>query len=113
MVQAGADLRGCVIGVRSRIGRDVRLRDTVVIGADRFETDADRAANRIKGLPDFTIGDGCVIERAILDKDCRIGRNVHITNERRVQDTETDRYCVRDGIVVVPRGTVIPDNTVI
>ena len=67
------------MGVRSRIGRNVVLRDTVLIGADRFETDPERAANRQRGVPDIGIGDNSVIEKAIVDKDCRIGRNVHIT----------------------------------
>ena len=89
------------------------LRDTVIIGADRFETDAERAANRRRGVPDFGVGDGCVIERAILDKDCRIGRNVRIVNRRGVQDAEGENYVIRDGIVVIPNGAVVPDGTVI
>src|SRR5438309_1813927 len=62
VILCGTEIERCIIGVRSRIGRDVVLRETVVIGADRFETDAERAANRIKGIPDLNIGDGCVIE---------------------------------------------------
>ena len=72
-----------------------------------------RAANRARGVPDFTVGDGTVIEGAILDKDCRIGRNVRIVNRRGVQDEEGATYVIRDGIVVIPRGTIIPDGTVI
>jgi glucose-1-phosphate adenylyltransferase len=103
----------CVIGLRSRLGEGVTLRDTVMIGADRFETAAERAANRRAGVPDLGVGDGTVIERTILDKDCRIGRFVRLVNERRVQEADTERYVIRDGIVVIPRGTVVPDGTVI
>ena len=113
MIEPGRSLERCVVGVRSRIGRNVTLRDTVLIGADRFETDAERAANRRRGVPDLGIGDGCVIERAIIDKDCRIGRNVRIVNAAGVQDDEADLYVIRDGIVVIPNGTVVPDGTVI
>jgi glucose-1-phosphate adenylyltransferase len=113
VVQAGADIERCVIGLRSRIGRNVVLRDTVLIGADRFETDAERLGNRQRGLPDFTVGDGSVIERAILDKDCRIGRNVHIINRRGLENDEGDNYVIRDGIVVIPKGITVPDGTVI
>jgi glucose-1-phosphate adenylyltransferase len=113
IVHEGARLERCVIGVRSRIGRNVTLRDTVIIGADRFETDAERTANRAIGLPDLVVGDNVVIERAILDKDCRIGRNAQITNQRGVMDDESDNYVIRDGIVVIPRGTVVPEGTVI
>jgi glucose-1-phosphate adenylyltransferase len=113
IVQEGATLERCVLGVRSRIGRNVALRDSVLIGADRFETDAERTANRAIGLPDLVVGDNVVIERAILDKDCRIGRNVQIVNQRGVLDDEGDNYVIRDGIVVIPRGTVVPEGTII
>src|SRR5262249_59167729 len=106
-VEEGARLERCVIGVRSRLGKNVTLRDTVLIGADRFETDAERAANRQRGIPDFTVGDGAVIERAILDKDCRVGRGVRIVNQRGVTDDEGDNYVIRDGIVTIPRGTIV------
>src|SRR5262249_13868207 len=88
VIQEGADLQGCVIGVRSRIARNVTLRDTVVLGADRYETDADRAANRGLNRPDLLIGEGTMIEGAILDKEVRIGRNVRITNKRGALDDE-------------------------
>jgi glucose-1-phosphate adenylyltransferase len=109
----GTDLKGCVIGVRSRIGKNVTIRDTVILGADRFETDADRRANRAINRPDLVVGDGALIERAILDKECRIGRNVRIVNQRGVKDDEGENYVIRDGIVTIPRGTVVPDGTVI
>jgi glucose-1-phosphate adenylyltransferase len=113
IVQAGADLRRCVIGVRSRIGRNTTLRDTVLIGADRYETDAERLANRQRGTPDLVVGDNAVIERAILDKDCRIGNNVRIVNHAGLEDYEGEYYVIRDGIVAIPRGSIVPDGTVI
>ncbi|VTS08696.1 glucose-1-phosphate adenylyltransferase [Tuwongella immobilis] len=109
----GTKIVNTLIGVRSRIGRNVVLKDTVLIGADRFETDAERDANRTRGVPDLGIGDGSVIQNALIDKDARIGRNVKILNEANVQEFDSDCYSIRDGIVVIPRGTVIPDNTVI
>jgi glucose-1-phosphate adenylyltransferase len=112
-VEPGAHLQRCLIGVRSRIGRNVQLRDTIIIGADRFETDQERADNRRRGLPDFTVGDGCVIQRAILDKDCRIGENVQIVNRRQLQEDEGENYVIRDGIVVIPNGAVVPSGMVI
>jgi glucose-1-phosphate adenylyltransferase len=112
-IHAGSTVEHCVIGVRSRVGRNVTLRDTVIIGADRYETDAQRRANREKGIPDLTVGDGAVIERAILDKDSRVGRNVRIVNAEGVQEAEAPNYVIREGIVVIPRGAVVPDGTVI
>ena len=114
-VGEGTALEHCLIGVRSRIGKNCRLTDTVMIGSDRYETEAEVRANRSAGVPSFNIGDGTVIERAILDKDCRIGSNVKILNaEKHVEyDEPTGLWHVRDGIVCVPRGAVIPDGTVI
>lgn len=113
VVLPGTQIERSMLGVRSRIGRDVRLRDTIIIGADRFETEAERTANRQRDIPDFSVGDGTVIERAIVDKDCRIGRNVRIVNAKNVQEDERDNYVIRDGIVVIPKATVIADGTVI
>jgi glucose-1-phosphate adenylyltransferase len=112
-VKPGTRVERCIVGVRSQIGRDVTLRDSVIIGADRFETAEERAANCKRGVPDFTVGDGSLIERAILDKDCRIGRKVQIVNRRRVQKEDGANYVIRDGIVVIPNGAVVPDGTVI
>jgi glucose-1-phosphate adenylyltransferase len=64
-------------------------------------------------VPDIGIGDGCVIENAIIDKDCRIGSNVRIVNQKGVQEAESDNYVIREGIVVIPNDAVVPDGTVI
>jgi glucose-1-phosphate adenylyltransferase len=113
VVQPDTQISRCVLGVRSRIGRGTVLRDTVIIGADRFETDAERAVNRERGIPDFTVGNGSVIEQAILDKDCRVGHNVHLVNRRGIRDGEGDNYVIREGIIVIPRGAIVEDGTVI
>jgi glucose-1-phosphate adenylyltransferase len=113
VVQPGTHITRCVIGLRSRIGRNVTLRDTILNGADRFETEAERAQNAREGIPDFIIGDCSVIERAIVDKDCRIGRNVRLINSRNVQEEEGPNYVIREGIIVIPKGAVVRDGTVI
>ncbi len=113
VVEEGTRLERCVVGQRLRIGRGVHLRETVLTGADRFETAEQRRLNRERGLPDIGVGEGSVIARAIIDKDCRIGRGVKILNEREVRDAETETYVIRDGLVVIPRGAVLRDGTVI
>ncbi len=99
--------------MRSRIGRNTTIFETVIIGSDNFETDGQREENSRIGRPNFNVGDGCVIARAILDKDCRVGNNVRITNARNIQREDGPFYSIRDGIVVIPKGAVVPDNTVI
>lgn len=115
VIGANTRIERSLVGVRSRIGSDCLIRDTVVIGADKFETDAQRAENRKRGRPDLNIGDKSVIENAILDKDCRIGRGVRLTNADKVQEADGPggSFHIRDGIVCVPRGAIIPDGTVV
>jgi len=87
----------------------VVLRDSVLNGADRFEADAERRTKR--EIPDFTVGDGSVIEHAILDKDCRIGRGVRIVNAQKPAERRWDNYVIRwhcrHPTAPVPDGTVI------
>ena len=64
-------------------------------------------------MPNFGVGDGSVIEQAILDKDCRIGCNVQIVNRRKLKSDDGPNYVIRDGIVVIPKATVVPDGTII
>lgn len=113
IIQPGARIERSVIGVRSRIGKNTVVRDTVIIGADHYETEGERSLNHERKIPDLILGDGCVVERAILDKDCRIGHNVRLVNQRDVADEEGENYVIREGIVVIPRGCVVRDGTVI
>jgi glucose-1-phosphate adenylyltransferase len=112
-VLSGGTLDRSLLGVRSRVGERTRLIETVVIGADRFETDDERAANERRGRPNFNVGNNCHIERAILDKDCRVGNNVTINYRGKQPNVDGNCYYVRDGIVVIPKGMVVPDGTVI
>ncbi len=102
-----------VIGLRSIVRPGAHLHRVVMMGADYYETLVQIEENAHLGLPSMGVGDGSVIENAILDKNVRIGRNVVIRNHEGAEEEETDTYVVRDGIVVVPKGAVIPDNTVI
>jgi glucose-1-phosphate adenylyltransferase len=113
IVEAGARVERCVIGVRARIGRGVTLREAIVFGNRRFETESDRADDRRRNIPAPGIGENTVIERAIVDKDARIGRNVQLVNRRGLEEAEGDNYAIRDGIVVIPDSAIVPDGTVI
>ena len=108
-------LERCLIGVRSRIGMNCKITDTIMIGADRYEPEGEQKRNTIDGVPLFNVGDDTIIRNAILDKDCRIGSHVRILNESNTQefDQADGLWHIRDGIVCVPRGAVIPSGTVI
>lgn len=108
-----AEITNSVIGIRSIIGSQVVILDSVMMGADHYETDEQRAENNQLGRPDIGVGDGSVIESAIIDKKARIGRNVHIRSLPDRPDSENGNWLVRDGLVVVPKSAIIPDNTII
>jgi glucose-1-phosphate adenylyltransferase len=110
---ADAKITNSVIGIRSMIGSQVVIRDSVMMGADYYETEEQRAENRRLGRPDIGVGDGSVIEGAILDKKARIGRNVHIRYLPDRPDSEAENWAARDGLVVIPKSAVIPDDAVI
>jgi glucose-1-phosphate adenylyltransferase len=115
VIGTGTQIDRSLIGVRSVIGSDCVIRETVLIGSDKFETAAQKRENARTGRPNLNVGDGTVIERAILDKDCRIGRGVKLVNRERKQDFDGPNglYYIRDGIVCIPRGTIIPDGAVV
>ena len=112
LLQEGARVEHSIIGVRSIIGRNASVKDCIIIGADRYESDDERARNT-PAHPALGIGDGSHIERAIVDKNVRIGKNVRILNEKKVQECDGPQYCIRDGIVVIAKDSIIPDGTVI
>ena len=106
----GTIIENSVIGVRSNIGANVTIRNSVLMGADAYETieGIDDAAN---DRPPLGFGDGCHIEGAILDKNCRIGRNVRIVNDQNIETTDDAEDCmVVDGIPVVLKGAALPDE---
>jgi glucose-1-phosphate adenylyltransferase len=112
-IVVGAELDRTVIGIRSRIGRGARVRESLVIGADFYETLDEIGKLGTRRIPPAGIGEDSVVERAIVDKNARIGRGVRILNEAGDTHRDGHEYYIRDGIVVVPKNAVIPDGTVI
>jgi len=109
----GSDVRSSIIGLRSHIGMGTTIKDSILLGADRFETADELAHNRAQGIPSMGIGNHCTIIKAIIDKDVRIGDSVSIINAHNLTEKDDDNYCIRDGIIVIPKGALIPSGTVI
>ena len=82
VIGRGSVIENSVIGVRARIAENVTIRDTYIMGIDFLEHSHQWAENQRLGRPPFGIGANSVIERAIIDKNARIGRNVRVINER-------------------------------
>ena len=112
-VLLAAEIERSVIGIRSRIGQGTKLRDVLMLGADAYQTLAEMDAAQARGVPPIGIGADAVIHHAIIDKNARIGRGVKILNEARVQEADGNGFYIREGIVIVPKGGVLPDGTVI
>jgi len=112
-ILVGAEIERALIGIRSRIGQGAQIRHSLILGADFYETVEEMERAQAKGLPPVGIGSDSVLEHAIVDKNARIGRGVHITNHSGEGEKDGAGYCIRDGIVVIPKNAVIPDGTVI
>lgn len=102
-----------VIGVRSVVRKGSLLRNVVMMGADDFESDADRKANGDLQRPDIGVGENCYIENAIIDKNARIGNNVRLSPEGKPDMYEEGDVIVRDGVLLVTKNGVVPDGTVV
>jgi len=101
----------CVIGIRSRIGKESTILNTYMMGNDYYESLEKIQENKIDNL--LGIGDRCYINNCIVDKNCRIGDDVRINGGTHLKNSETDSYLIKDGIVVIKKGATIPKGTVI
>ncbi|MBT6149871.1 MAG: glucose-1-phosphate adenylyltransferase [Gemmatimonadetes bacterium] len=106
-----AEIEQSVIGVRTMVEAGARVYQSVVMGADVYESSIDKMRNKENGVPNIGIGAGSIIHRAIIDKNARIGAGVIISNDARVPEADGDGYHIRDGIVVVPKDGIIDDGT--
>ena len=105
-----ASIERAIIGIRSRIGNHTIIKNAIVFGNDSYQTLKELLEE--VSIP-MGIGENCYIENAIIDKDCCIGNNVSIIGSPELENTETDNYCIKDGIIVMKKGAEIPDGTVI
>ena len=97
-----------VIGIRSVIQSGVTIRNTVLMGADFYEGEGPQPP---PGSPPLGIGRNALINGALIDKNARIGDGVVITSEGKPENLDGENYYIRDGVVVVPKGAVIPAGT--
>ena len=120
MISEGCMIKDCrinnsVLGIRSRIESDCVVEDSLLMGADFYESLDTRQSLLDQCKIPVGIGKGSTIRRAIVDKNARIGTNVNIVNKENIEESnrEDDGFYIRNGIVVVIKNAVIPDGTVI
>ena len=108
-----AKISHSIIGLRLRVGEETVIKDTIAMGSDYYQTAEQIDMDHANGVPLLGVGQDCQIERAILDKNVRIGNGVKIVNVEGVSNFDGPNYCIRDGIVIISKSAVIPDGTVI
>jgi glucose-1-phosphate adenylyltransferase len=115
MVAEGCYINRCrvetsIVGIRTRIDERVTVSRSVLLGADYYEADEDGPGD--SSVP-LGVGMDSVLDRVIIDKNARIGRGVRLVNERGVQEADGENYFIRGGIIIVPKGAVVPDGTIV
>ena len=104
-------IENSIIGNRTRIDKGSTVVSSYVMGADLYQPTEEIMENENSGKPNIGIGKYCYIERAIIDKNARIGNNVRIIGGRHLPDGDYDTHSIKDGIVVVKKGATIYDGT--
>ncbi|XP_057439118.1 glucose-1-phosphate adenylyltransferase large subunit 1-like isoform X2 [Lotus japonicus] len=120
LISDGCFLRECsvehsIVGIRSKIDSGVQLKDTLMMGADYYQTEAEIAALLAAGNVPIGIGKNTKIMNCIIDKNARIGNNVIIANKENVQEADrpSEGFYIRSGITVVLKDSVISNGTII
>ena len=102
----GAEIASSIIGLRSRIGPGSKIRESVILGADYYE-------DWTPGRPEIGIGRNCIIERAIIDKNARIGDGTVIRNVEGIVEADGNGYSIREGVVIVAKnGSLAPGTKI-
>ena len=84
------------------------------MGSNYYESEYEKAKNAEKGIPNIGIGRGTIIRKAIIDQNARIGDGCRIGIDSFTrEDGDFGNYCIRDGIIVIPKNGILPAGTVI
>ncbi|WP_333600516.1 glucose-1-phosphate adenylyltransferase [Flavobacterium sp.] len=106
----GATIEHSVVGIRSRIGFGSTIIHSYLMGNDYYQNLEEIRLNDMHDIINIGIGERCFINNTIVDKNCRIGNDVRLNGGKHLQDTNTDLYTIKDGIIVVKKGVTLPDG---
>jgi glucose-1-phosphate adenylyltransferase len=106
----GVTVEHSVVGIRSRIGYGSTIIDSYLMGNDYYQNLDEIRTNVEHGIITIGIGERCFISNTIVDKNCRIGNDVRLNGGKHLEDTNTDLYTVKDGIIVVKKGAILPNG---
>jgi glucose-1-phosphate adenylyltransferase len=102
-----------IVGLRSLVDEGSHITRTIIMGADYFESLESIRQNAAENRPRVGIGKGTRIDHAIIDKNARIGDHCTITPADKPDTVDHPLYCIRDGVIIIPKDTVVPHGTVI
>lgn len=106
----GSTIEHSVIGIRSRIGYGSTIIDSYLMGNDYYQNLEEIRTNIEQGIINIGIGERCFISNTIVDKNCRIGNDVRLSGGKHLADANTNLYTIKDGIIVVKKGAILPDG---
>lgn len=112
-ILTGVHARNSIFGLRSRIDNGVKVEESIIMGADYYESVDELTENVAKGVPHMGIGENSVIRKAIIDKNARIGQNVKLINDRGIEEEDGENHYIREGIILIPKNAILKDGTVI
>jgi glucose-1-phosphate adenylyltransferase len=104
------EIKNTVVGIRSRIGNGTVIQHSYVMGNDFYQDIDEMNRDKLNNKIHIGIGENCFIKNALVDKNVRIGNNVHINGGSHLENFTSELYTIKDGIVVVKKGAVLPDN---
>ena len=108
-----AKINRSIVGLRTIVGSGTELNRVILLGSDYYEAQDSIDRHESEGLPRVGVGENCKIENAIIDKNARIGNNVTISPAGKQENADHPLYFIRDGIIIIPKGGIIPHGTVI
>lgn len=109
VIGEGTRIENSVIGLRCRVGRNVTIRNSVIMGADYYESPMQLTTDEKQGWPPIGIGDGAVIDGAIVDKNCHVGEGARVIGDPRQLDRIVgENWEMLDGVLVVPKNAILP-----
>src|SRR5215207_8408498 len=105
-----AHIENSIVGIRSRVGHDTTITSTYIMGSDYYETIEDILHAQEHGVPQLGIGNRCYIQNVIIDKNVRIGDDVRVIGGAHLEDQDTSLFTIREGIIVIKKGAVLPNG---
>ncbi|KAG8632390.1 glucose-1-phosphate adenylyltransferase large subunit 1 [Manihot esculenta] len=120
IISHGCFLRECsiqrsIVGLRARLETGVDLADTLMMGADFYQTESEIASLLAEGKVPVGVGQNTKIRNCIIDKNAKIGRDVVITNADGVEEADKpeEGFYIRSGITVILKNATVKNGTII